>query len=353
MLGYSDSNKAGGTVTSRWGIHRAMRALRDQADAHGVTLRLFHGRGGTAGRGGGPASDAILAQPFGVLRGAIKVTEQGEVVSDKYGLPALADHNLRVMLSATLGASLFHLESRLVPEVLIEWDGVMDELSAAARAAYLALVGHPSLVPYFLSSTPVDELGSLNIGSRPARRSGRSAAGRDLGDLRAIPWVFGWTQTRQNVPGWYGVGTGLAAVRARVGAAVLERMAAEWAFFADLLANVEMVLAKTDLTVAARYVERLVPAEHRGVLDLIRAEHDLTLAEVLRVRRAGALLERSPVLKRTLEVRDSYLEPLHVLQVELLDRARQSSDTADPDPNLQRALLLTVNGIANGLRNTG
>jgi phosphoenolpyruvate carboxylase len=349
MLGYSDSNKQAGPATSRWLIHQAMRDLRDRAAAHRLTLRLFHGRGGTVGRGGGPTGDAILAQPFGVLRGTVKVTEQGEVISDKYGLAHLAEHNLRVLLGAVAAATLFHTESRLPTPQLEEWDAVMDQLSIASHAAYQSLVDHPSLIPYFLSATPVDELGALNIGSRPARHSRRPGSDRDLSDLRAIPWVFGWTQTRQNVPGWYGVGSGLAAIRERGGGEMLAAMASGWPFFADLLANVEMVLAKTDLKIAGRYVDRLVPSEHRAVFDLIAAEYELTLSQVLRTTGGSGLLAATPVLKRTLAVRDAYLDPLHLLQVELLNRARQG----DPEAEVQRALLLTINGIANGLRNTG
>jgi phosphoenolpyruvate carboxylase len=244
---------------------------------------------------------------------------------------------------------LFHTESRLPTPQLEEWDAVMDQLSIASHAAYQSLVDHPSLIPYFLSATPVDELGALNIGSRPARHSRRPGSDRDLSDLRAIPWVFGWTQTRQNVPGWYGVGSGLAAIRERGGGEMLAAMASGWPFFADLLANVEMVLAKTDLKIAGRYVDRLVPSEHRAVFDLIAAEYELTLSQVLRTTGGSGLLAATPVLKRTLAVRDAYLDPLHLLQVELLDRTRQG----DPEAEVQRALLLTINGIANGLRNTG
>ena len=347
MLGYSDSNKVGGTTTSRWEIHRAMRSLRDVAQRHGVRLRLFHGRGGTAGRGGGPTQDAILAEPFGVLRGAIKITEQGEVISDKYGTSRLADDNLRRTIGAVIAGSLFHTESAVPPGRLVEWDTVMSAVSEAALQRYRALVDHPSLVPFFVSSTPVEELGELNLGSRPARRAAGAHAGLD--DLRAIPWVFGWTQSRQNVPGWFGLGTGLASVRAAGHGEDLAAMAQHWPFFADLLSNVEMVLFKTDLAVAAHYVDRLVAPEHRAPFDLIVDEFELTVTEVLRTLGCTELLERHPSLARTLRVRETYLDPLHALQVELLARHRRDL----PDQTRRRALLLTVNGIAAGLRNTG
>ncbi|MDQ2678356.1 MAG: phosphoenolpyruvate carboxylase [Actinomycetota bacterium] len=347
MLGYSDSNKVGGATTSRWEIHRAMRALRDVALRHGVKLRLFHGRGGTAGRGGGPTQEAILAEPFGVLQGSIKITEQGEVISDKYGTARLADDNLRRTVGAVIAASLFHTESAVPEERIDGWDAVMSAVSESSLRRYRELVDHPSLVPYFLASTPVEELGELNLGSRPARRGTGGDAGLD--DLRAIPWVFGWTQSRQNVPGWFGLGTGLAAVRAAGHGEDLAEMAQHWPFFADLLSNVEMVLFKTDLAVARHYVDRLVPPEHTSPFELIVDEYRLTVAELLRTLGCNELLERHPLLARTLSVRETYLDPLHALQVELLARDRREL----PDQTRRRALLLTVNGIAAGLRNTG
>ncbi len=356
MVGYSDSNKDGGIATSQWEIHKALRTIAETSARHGIHIRVFHGRGGTVGRGGGPTNESILAQPPGAIAGDIKITEQGEVISDKYGQPEIAHRNLDLALSAVLEATVARTKPANDPDRLRRWSEVMELVSSEAYAAYRRFVEHPDLAAYFKASTPVEELGELNIGSRPARRSG---GGQSIDDLRAIPWVFGWTQSRQIIPGWFGVGAGLGAAVDAGHATTLAEMLEHWTFFQTFLGNVEMTLAKTDLNIAERYVHALVDPTLRSPFELVRDEHRRTLEHVTALT-GGEPLDALPILQRTLRVRDTYLDPLHTLQIALLRRARALDDADgnidvddETERRVRRTLLLTVNGVAAGMRNTG
>jgi phosphoenolpyruvate carboxylase len=336
MVGYSDSGKDGGYLTAQWEIYRAQERLAALAAERGLELTVFHGRGGSTGRGGGPTHAAILAQPAGHPPGRLKVTEQGETVSFKYGLPGLAYRNLEAALAATLLAAFPEVAGSRPPEGARE---TMEALAEDAFAAYRALVWEDGRFPeFFRRFTPIEELALLEIGSRPARRP---EGGELLSSLRAIPWVFAWTQNRCILPAWHGCGTAFAA--ADVGE--LRRLYRGWAFFRSLVENLEMTLAKSSLEIAAGY---LALVEDATLWAPIRAEHERTVASVLEIVEARELLDRHPVIQRSIRLRNPYVDPMNAIQVELLRRWRETGDEA-----VKRPLLRSIAGIAAALRNTG
>ena len=346
MIGYSDSNKDGGYLTSTWELYRAQILLVHVAHEAGARLRLFHGRGGTVGRGGGPAYQAILAQPIGSVDSALRLTEQGEMVAAKFSQPATARRNLETIVAATLEASLATGEPVGLDDAYGEAMGRVSEL---AMATYRSLVyDDPRFVEFFRAITPVGEISRLNVGSRPASRT----TSNRIEDLRAIPWVFGWAQCRLSLPGWFGVGTAFeqfAAERDRA-AALLVEMHERWPFFRSVISNMGMVLAKTDLQIAARYSDLVPDAELRDrVFATLCAEHERTVRWHATITGSSDLLADNPALARSIANRFAYLDPLHVLQVDLLRRFR----AGDTDELVTRGLELTINSIATGLRNSG
>ena len=348
MLGYSDSNKDGGYLTSGWELYKAETGLVRVFERHGVRLRLFHGRGGSVGRGGGSSHEAILAQPAHSVAGQIRLTEQGEVIAGKYADPEIGRRTLETLVAATLEASL---ASREPPASdLARYHELLEVLSADAFRAYRALVYEtPRFAAYFREATPIAEIVELNIGSRP---SARSASDR-IEDLRAIPWVFGWAQSRTLLPGWYGFGAAVDAYLRREdedGVRLLRRMYRDWPFFHALLGNMDMVLAKADMAIAARYATLVTDRALAGdVFPRIEAEFRRTRQALLTITGQRDFLGANPALARTIHDRLPYLDPLNHLQLELLRRHRAGSD----DPKLRRAIHLTINGIASGLRNSG
>ncbi|MBM5799400.1 MAG: phosphoenolpyruvate carboxylase [Cyanobacteria bacterium K_DeepCast_35m_m2_023] len=367
MLGYSDSNKDSGFLSSNWEIHKAQIALQRLADRHNVALRIFHGRGGSVGRGGGPAYQAILAQPSGTLCGRIKITEQGEVLASKYALPELALYNLETVTTAVLQNSLVSTPVDDTPS----WNALMAKLAARSREFYRALAhDNPDLVAFFQQVTPIEEISKLQISSRPARRKGGA---KDLSSLRAIPWVFGWTQSRFLLPSWFGVGAALQEeLDDDPGQLELLRLLYQrWPFFRMLISKVEMTLAKVDLDLAHHYVQTLGRAEHReafeAIFQTIAAEFTLTRDLVLQITGHTRLLDADPALQLAVDLRNRTIIPLGFLQVALLRRLREQnrqppmSEAASNDGDgrtysrseLLRGALLTINGIAAGLRNTG
>jgi phosphoenolpyruvate carboxylase len=350
MLGYSDSNKDGGMLTSAWEIYKAHRALHHVADECKVKLRLFHGRGGTVGRGGGPTHRAIVAQPTGAFSGSLKITEQGEVLNWKYSDPVLAERNLELMVAASLEAlARPGVEQAFEATDEAQWESAMEEMSRDAFAYYRErIVLNPDILTYFEEGTPVQELEHARLGSRPARRS----EARGLADLRAIPWVFGWMQSRHVLPGWFGVGHALEsfiggdAERERL----LQTMTRRFAFFSDLIGNVEIGMAKADLTIARRYAALVVDDEVRErVFRMIVEEFERTRRMILRLTGQKELLSRNLVLARSIRLRNPYVDPMSLIQVALLRRKQAGEESED----LNYALAATINGISAGLRNTG
>ena len=347
MLGYSDSNKDGGYLAANWALYRAELDLVEAARKAGIRLRLFHGRGGTVGRGGGPSYDAILAQPPGAVNGSLRLTEQGEIIAAKYAEPRIAHRNLETLLAATLEASLLDVEG-LGEDAGPAYE-VLDDLAARAHRAYAELVHDtPGFVDYFKASTPVGEIGALNIGSRPTSRKPTTS----ISDLRAIPWVLAWSQSRVMLPGWYGTGTAFEEwINEEDGRLeVLQDLYRRWPFFRTVLSNMAQVLAKSDMGLAARYAELVDDEElRRRVFDKVLAEHERTIRMHGLITGHDDLLADNPALARSVFNRFPYLEPLNHLQVELLRRYRSGDD----DELVQRGILLTMSGLATALRNSG
>ncbi len=362
MLGYSDSNKDSGFLSSNWEIHKAQKALQTIADKYGVALRIFHGRGGSVGRGGGPSYEAILAQPGRSINGRIKITEQGEVLASKYSWPELALYNLETVATAVIQSSLL----RTGFDDIQPWNEIMEELAAKSRTHYRALIyEEPDFIDFFHSVTPIDEISQLQISSRPARRrSGK----KDLSTLRAIPWVFSWTQSRFLLPAWYGVGTALQEFLnedPQQNLKLLRYFYYKWPFFKMVISKVEMTLSKSDLQIARHYVRELSTPEDlprfERVFERIAQEYYLTRDLVLTITDHKRLLDGDPDLQRSVQLRNGNIVPLGFLQVSLLKRLRQSKtqaasgviDSRHSRGELLRGALLTINGIAAGMRNTG
>jgi phosphoenolpyruvate carboxylase len=362
MLGYSDSNKDGGMITSTWEIYKAHRALHEVARECGVTLRLFHGRGGTVGRGGGPTHRAIFAQPVDSFTGELRLTEQGEVLNWKYSDVVLAERNLELMIAASLDALARPdairqhgtLPPHLTGEILPEWEAAIDRLSSTSYDFYRKhIVDNPETFTYFEQATPVAELEHARLGSRPAKRSGK----KSMADLRAIPWVFGWMQSRQLVPAFFGVGHALDRFVKETpdGLALLQTMARDFPLFLDIVRNVEMALAKADFGIARLYASLVEDEALRDrVFAMLEAEFNLTHRMLLEITQQKTLLENNPVLERSIRLRNPYVDPMSLIQVELIRRKRAEIAEGKPDsPELNRAISATINGISAGLRNTG
>ena len=351
MIGYSDSNKDSGYLAANWALYKAQENLAAVCREHGITLTLFHGRGGSVARGGGPANRAIRAQPPGTVNGRFRLTVQGEVISAHYGNPHLAHRNLEQLVNAVLLASApssIHHTS----EHIQEWRAAMDHMSTLARQEYRALVYEtPGFLDFWQMATPLDEIGRLRIGSRPSSRPGKGSASPQVLKIRAIPWVFSWMQSRFNLPGWYGLGTGLAAGEI----SLLKELYLSWPFFQALIDNTEMSLLKADMDIAALYAE-LVPDKTLSsqIFARVQAEYVRVCKKVLAITGHTALMDADPTIQKTIQNRNPYVDPLNYIQVEMLRRLRSLSDPESAEAqSLREVIVVTINGIAAGLRNTG
>ncbi len=349
MIGYSDSNKDAGMLTASFALYRAQQRLTAVAREHGVALQIFHGRGGSIGRGGGPAQRAVESLPAGAVDGRFKLTEQGEVIGWKYLLPEIAERNLELITGGVLRASM--AADGADADALADDERRFGAAADAALDAYRALVRDPGFIPFFEAVTPLSELSAMPIGSRPARRSTSTR----LEDLRAIPWVFAWTQCRLNLPGWYGAGAGLTALLRETGVEGARRMRARWPFFASTLDAVAVALATADLGIASEYLSlHPDPEAARRLFVRIALDHGRAARAIRAIYGQSTLLAHNPTLARSIELRNPYVDPLSFLQVELLRRKRALEARGETVPgDLARAILLTINGVAAGLRNTG
>ena len=345
MIGYSDSNKDGGYLMANWSLYEAQEEITRVAQKHNLKLTIFHGRGGTIARGGGPANSAIRAQPAGSINGRFRLTEQGEIIALRYSNPGLAHRHLEQIASAVILASAPLLHQ----PVSKEWRAAMTQMSAVAQRAYRALVYEtPGFIEFWQSATPLDQIKHLQIGSRPSARSQTGA----VNQIRAIPWVFSWMQSRFNLPGWYSLGSGLAAISDQ---GLLREMYASWPFFKTLLTNTEMSLLKADMDISALYVD-LVPDRKLAneIFSSIRGEYERTREAVLSISGHLTLLELEPATRQAVQLRNPYVDPLNYIQVETLRRLRALSDQDGSEAeSLHEVMAITINGIASGLRNTG
>lgn len=350
MIGYSDSNKDGGYLRANWMLFTAQRNLAEICNRHGIVLTLFHGRGGSLGRGGGPANRAILSQPPESVKGRIRVTEQGEVVSSRYSDPEIAHRHLEQLVNAVLRSS----GKRPHYDQLERWSSIMDDVSSAAHARYRSLVEDPYFIEYFKAASPIDLIGQMNIGSRPAHRR----ATRSLNDLRAIPWVFSWTQSRTGVPSWFGVGSGFEAWlnesedQREVRMKELQEMYGQWPFFRTLMGNVHLGLGRADMVISKCYSQLAGEDAGETIHGKIQAEYELSKRLVLEITGHDDLLDTEPWLQKSIRVRNPYVDPMNRIQVELLKHFRNASDESQTDA-LARAILQSVNGIAAGLQTVG